>query len=243
VSLPPAFYARPFAHRGLWSLEGPPENSVGAIAAACAAGYGVELDVRITADGEAVVFHDPTFERMCGVKGWVEETLFEEARQLRLKGTEERIPTLSEVLAAAAGRSMLLIELKVAAGREGDLEERVANLLDGYGGAFAVIGFNAQSLAWFAKHRPRFLRGLDAERLSDEALAETTLDLAYLFEGQVMMAKPHFLALDVASTAGKVGRRYRKQGLPVVAWTVRGKDQVVAHSPDWDNFIFEGFEP
>ena len=241
MSLPEAFRARPFAHRGLWSPEGPPENSVGAIAAACAAGYGAELDVRITADGEAVVFHDATFERMTGVKGWVEETLFAEMRKLKLAGSEERIPTLSEVLAAAAGRSMLLIELKTPAGQEGDLEERVARLLDAYEGPFAVIGFNAQSLAWFARHRPKFLRGLDAERLSDEALAETTLDLAHIFEGQVMMAKPHFLALDVASTTGRVARGYRAKGLPVAAWTVRSKDQVAAHAADWDNYIFEGF--
>lgn len=241
MSLPEDFHAKPFAHRGLWSPAGPPENSVGAIAAACAAGYGVELDVRITADGEAVVFHDPTFERMCGVKGYVEETLLEEMRTLRLKGTEERIPTLSEVLAAADGRTMLLIELKVAAGREGDLEERVANLLDHYHSPFAVIGFNAQSLAWFAKHRPRFLRGLDAERLSDEALAETTLDLAYLFDGQIMLAKPHFLALDLASAAGSVGRRYRREGLPVVGWTVRSKDELATYAADLDNYIFEGF--
>lgn len=243
MSLPEAFRARPFAHRGLWSPEGPAENSAGAIAAACAAGYGAELDVRITADGEAVVFHDPTFERMCGVKGWVEETLLEEMRRLRLKGTEDPIPTLAEVLAAAAGRSPLLIELKVAAGHEGDLEERVATLLDAYEGPFAVIGFNAQSLAWFARHRPKFVRGLDAERLSDEALAETTLDLAYIFEGQVLMAQPHFLALDVASTSGKVGRSYRARGLPLVSWTVRSRDEVTAHAADWDNYIFEGFTP
>jgi glycerophosphoryl diester phosphodiesterase len=243
VSLPEAFYARPFAHRGLWSPEGPPENSVGSIAAACAAGYGAELDVRITADGEAVVFHDPTFERMTGAKGWVEETLLAEMRALRLKGTEERIPTLAEVLAAAAGRTMLLIELKTPAGQEGDLEARVAELLDAYEGAFAVIGFNAQSLAWFARNRPKFLRGLDAERLSEEALAETTLDLAYIFEGQVLLAQPHFLALDVASAAGKLGRSYRAKGLPMTAWTVRSKAEAAAHAADWDNYIFEGFEP
>jgi glycerophosphoryl diester phosphodiesterase len=243
VSLPEAFRSKPFAHRGLWSPEGPPENSVGSIAAACAAGYGAEFDVRITGDGQAVVFHDATFERMTGVKGWVEETLFEEMRRLKLAGTEERIPLLSEVLSAAAGRTPLLIELKTPPGQEGMLEETAAALLDKYDGPFAVIGFNAQSLAWFAKHRPKFLRGLDAERLSDEALAETTLDLAYIFEGQVMMAQPHFLALDVASVAGKVGRKHRAGGLPVVGWTVRSKDQVATYAADWDNFIFEGFTP
>lgn len=241
MSYPDALFAPPFAHRGLWRASGPAENSLPAIAEACADGYGVEFDVRLTADGEAVVFHDATLERMCGVKAWVEETSLEDLRSLSLHGGEETIPTLEEVLDLVAGRAMLLIELKIDSGQEGRLEERVAELLDPYHGPFAVIGFNAQSLAWFAEHRPHFPRGLDAERLSDEALAETTLDLAYLFDGQVQLAEPDFLVLDFASAAGSVGRRYREQGLPVIAWTARRPEEVEAHDGTFDNFIFEGY--
>ena len=57
------------AHRGLWSPDGPPENSLGAFQAACQAGYGIELDVQLTADGEAVVFHDSKLDRVCGREG------------------------------------------------------------------------------------------------------------------------------------------------------------------------------
>ena len=241
MSLPDALFAPAFAHRGLWRETGPAENSLPAIVEACADGYGVEFDVRLTADGEVVVFHDPTFERMCSVKGWVEETTLEETRRLRLKGGPETIPTLQEVLHAINGRCMLLIELKSTAGEEGRLEERVAELLDHYHGPFAVIGFNAQSHAWFAKHRPRFPRGLDGERLSDEALSQTTLDLAYLFDGQVMLAEPDFLLLDLASAAGTIGRRYRARGLPVLGWTARSPEEMAAHGEVCDNFIFEGF--
>jgi glycerophosphoryl diester phosphodiesterase len=241
VNLPEALFAAPFAHRGLWREDGPAENSLAAIAEACADGYGVEFDVRLTADGEVVVFHDPTFERMCGVKGWVAETTLDEIRRLKLKGGPDGIPTLEEVLHEIAGRTLPLIELKTESGAEGPLEERVASLLDRYHHPFAVIGFSAQSHAWFAQHRPKFPRGLDAEGLSDQSLAETTLDLAYLFDGQVQLAQPDFLLLDFASAAGAIGRRYRAEGLPVICWTARSLEQVAAHDGVFDNFIFEGF--
>ena len=59
-------FAPPIAHRGLWRPDGYPENSLGAFQAACQAGYGIELDVQISADGEAVVFHDGALKRMTG---------------------------------------------------------------------------------------------------------------------------------------------------------------------------------
>jgi glycerophosphoryl diester phosphodiesterase len=55
-------FAPAIAHRGLWSKDGPPENSLGAFEAACEAGYGIELDVQLSSDGEAIVFHDSKLE-------------------------------------------------------------------------------------------------------------------------------------------------------------------------------------
>ena len=59
-------FAPPIAHRGLWSRNGPPENSLGAFEAACEAGYGIELDVQLSSDGEAMVFHDDKLVRLTG---------------------------------------------------------------------------------------------------------------------------------------------------------------------------------
>ena len=61
-----------FAHRGLHDLnKGIPENSLAAFRAAAEAGYGAELDVQLSKDGEVVVFHDDTLNRVCGIKGRV----------------------------------------------------------------------------------------------------------------------------------------------------------------------------
>ena len=63
---------RYFAHRGLHG-DGIPENSLAAFRRACEAGYGIELDVHLTADEKLVVFHDDTLSRMCGTDGTPEE--------------------------------------------------------------------------------------------------------------------------------------------------------------------------
>src|SRR4051812_45971454 len=106
----------PIAHRGLHAArEGRPENSIGAFAHSCALGFPAELDVRLTRDGEVVVFHDRTLKRLTGAAGRVEDRDAAELRALRLLGTRERLPLLREVLELVAGRVPLLIELKAGA--------------------------------------------------------------------------------------------------------------------------------
>ena len=100
-----------YAHRGLWN-EQIPENSLSAFARAVEAGYGIELDLRRTRDGRIVVFHDENLLRMCGVDARVRDLSLDELRQLRLKGSNETIPTFSEVLRLIGGRVPLMIEIK-----------------------------------------------------------------------------------------------------------------------------------
>ena len=107
------FLGMNFAHRGLHSRDkSVPENSIAAFRLAARAGYGVELDVHLSRDGQVVVFHDDTLERVCGVSGQVEDYTFQELQQFRLCGTEERIPLLSDVLGVIRGRGPIILELK-----------------------------------------------------------------------------------------------------------------------------------
>ena len=81
-----------YAHRGLHG-DGRAENSLTAFRAAVEAGYGIELDVRLSGDGELVVFHDDTLIRMCGVEGKTESKTLAELKALTLAGTDEHIPS------------------------------------------------------------------------------------------------------------------------------------------------------
>lgn len=104
------FVDRNYAHRGLHRQDkSVPENSLEAFRAAVEHGYGVEMDVHLSADGALVVFHDDTLDRVCGVPGRVEDKTLEELRQLRLCGTDCGIPTLAEALAVLGGRVPLIL--------------------------------------------------------------------------------------------------------------------------------------
>ena len=153
------FMGRNFAHRGLHSADqSVPENSLRAFALAAEAGYGMELDVQLTKDGQVVVIHDDTLDRACGVAARVDELDLDELRKLPLFGTDERIPLFSEVLELVAGRTPLIVELKN--GRSNDeLCEKTWALLRTYHGDYCIESFNPLIVAWFRFHAPTVLRG------------------------------------------------------------------------------------
>lgn len=233
----------PVAHRGLWSPGGAPENSLAAFQAACERGYGIELDVQLSADGEAMVFHDDDLARLTGVAGPLAARKADDLGELRLAGTDERIPTLLEVLALVGRRAMIHIELKTPYGAVGLLERRVHELIVDHAGPVAVIGFNPYSHAWFADRFPNVLRGLDSySYLTDRRLSPGQRQAFARLE-HVEIARPHFLALGVDMLPSEVAAARRSEGLPIVAWTVRSADHWAMLSAHCDNLIFEGFTP
>ena len=231
----------PVAHRGLWAPDGAPENSLAAFQAACAAGYGIELDVQLSADGEAMVFHDDDLARMTGAAGRLSQRTAEELAELRLRGTDERIPTLLEVLALVGRRALVLIELKTPAGAVGPLEQRVHETIIDHAGPVAVIGFNPYSHAWFVERFPGVLRGLNSHAWKDGLPPQQRQAWARL--EQVEIARPHFLSLGLDMLPSPEAARLRAEGMPVVAWTVRAPEQWGAAAESCDNLIFESFRP
>ncbi|MDB5495342.1 MAG: glycerophosphoryl diester phosphodiesterase [Phenylobacterium sp.] len=236
-------FAPPVAHRGLWSPDGPPENSLGAFQAACAAGYGVELDVQLSADGEAMVFHDDDLTRMTGVAGRLGDRTAAELGELQLAGSDERIPTLAETLALVGRRALVQVELKTPYGQVGPLEQRVHEIIIDHAGPVCVIGFNPYSHAWFAEHFPGVLRGLDSYSYERAPQMTEAQRKSFAALEHVAIAKPHFLALGLDMLPSEKAARYRAEGLPIVAWTVRKPEQWDAVREGCDNLIFEGFRP
>jgi glycerophosphoryl diester phosphodiesterase len=231
----------PVAHRGLWTPDGPPENSLGAFQAAAAAGYGVELDVQLSADGEAMVFHDASLARMTGAEGKLAERTATELAELRLAGTDERIPTLAETLALVGKRAMVHIELKTPYGAVGPLEQRVHEILIDHVGPTCVIGFNPYSHAWFAERHPGVLRGLDSYSYDRAPHMNEAQRQSFARLEHVAIARPHFLALGLDMLPGELAAQHRARGLPIVAWTVKEPAQWQAIKDGCDNLIFEGF--
>lgn len=237
----PAEMQKNYAHRGLYGGE-IPENSLAAFTAAVETGYGIELDVQLSADGEVMVFHDASLERMTGEKGKLCEKTLAELRTMRLDDTEHGIPTFREVLAAVDGKVPLLVELK---GENTDTSvcEAVDRILREYHGAYLIESFNPLLLRWYKKNHPEVLRGQLTTNLSKglgKNMRNRLLDSLLLN----MVTRPDFLAYDI---------RCPKR-IPVrlctglfhankFVWTVRDKDEY-CRSEALDAFaIFENFCP
>lgn len=234
--------ARPIAHRGLWGPTAP-ENSLAAFEAAAQAGYGLELDVQLTADGVPVVFHDDRLERMTGHHGRVAERTAAQLAETRLLGTQETIPTLADTLECIGRRALALIELKVLGGEEGPLEHAVAEALGHYGGPIAVLSFNPKTVGWFAEARPDVVRGLNSMAYHDAANWPLSPDQRRgLMElDHFHVAQPHFLSLGLDMLPSPSAKALRAQGVPVVCWTVRSRAQWAQASAWCDNLMFEGW--
>lgn len=229
----------PFAHRGLHDRAGTrPENSLPAFEAAVAAGVGIELDVHRSADGHVVVTHDDDTARVCGSSRSVAASTLRELRSLRLVGTDERIPTLDDVLALVAGRVPVMVEVKNPRRSTGPLEAAVGRLVADAAGPVCVASFNPRTVGWFAKHLPEVVRGQTATSFADAAVPYLARRiLASMVANR--WTTPHFVSYALEDLPNRWCDRWREAGRPLVAWTVRTPADLVKAGAVADNHIFE----
>ena len=249
--LHPTFLGPALAHRGLHDrAAGRVENSRAAILAAVKAGYGVELDVQSSADGEAMVFHDAALDRLTHETGPLNARSAAALGRIALRGGGETIPTLAEVLALVAGRAALLIEIKDQGGAlsplgVGPLEARTAALLGGYTGPVAVMSFNPHAMIAMAQAAPALPRGLTA--CAAAAYDETHLgaeDRAALAEMRLYdAAGACFCSYDHHALPTPQTSALRARGHAVLCWTLRDAGSEAEARRHADNVTFEGYAP
>jgi glycerophosphoryl diester phosphodiesterase len=225
--------ALPVAHRGLHG-GGRIENSRAAFEAALAAGCGIELDVQASRDGRAMVFHDPALERLTGQSGALAAREAAELATIRLRGSDETIPELGEILRLVGGRVPLLIEVKAPRRDAAALSRAVALAVDDYRGPVGIMSFNPDVPRWFARHRPDMLRGLVVSEEGKRGLRgriERGLSL--------LRARPDFLAYDVRDLPSAFASAFRAGGRPVLTWTVRTESDRSRAADHADQIIHE----
>ncbi len=227
------FLGRNFAHRGLHSEDrSVPENSLEAFRLAGRAGYGAELDVQLTKDGQVVVFHDATLDRVCGVHARVDEKSYDELRLLSLCGTNQRIPLLTEVLEVYAGRGPLIVELKDGT-RNRELCEKTYAILSDYPGEVCIESFNPKIVRWFRLHAKDLVRGQLATVTWDydgSVSRKTAFMLSHCFFN--FLGRPQFIAYRIGHRPLSV-RLAEALGAMRFGWTAhneraeRGRDGVI----------------
>jgi len=232
-----------YAHRGLHNGVRA-ENSMSAFRAAVEAGFGIELDVRLSSDGELMVFHDDTFDRMTKEKGRVDSRTAKELSEITLGGTSDTIPKFSEVLRLVDGRVPLLVEIKEEQGKYG-VTEKTAELLRDYNGEFIIESFNPLALARVKEIMPEIPRGfLSQNFLSDKKYRGFVY---FLLQNLLLnvICRPDFIAYNHRDYKNAALRLVRSTfGVPTLAWTVRSeREEQEAIKHGFDSVIFEKYTP
>ncbi len=223
----------PFANRGLHGSRHV-ENSRAAVEAAVSHGYGVKVDVQFSLDGMAFVFADLTVDRLTETTGQVRHLSSKHLSQIKLKGTDESIPKLDEILALVAGRSPVLIELKAIEGHVSQLCVAVRHAIESYRAEAAVMSLHGEVSRWFLSHGSRITRGLMLSDRSAYAKEESSEKVQALWR-----ARPEFLAIDINDLPSRFVQRQRKRGIPMLAWTVNSAEQQAVAADCVDQIIFE----
>ncbi len=237
------FKDKMYAHRGLHNGERA-ENSMSAFKAAVDHGYGIELDIRLSKDGELVVFHDDTLNRVCGVEGKVIDFTAEELSRLSLAGTGEGIPLFSDVLKTVDGRVPLLVEIKENPGDK-SVSLAACRMLSEYKGAYIVESFNPLSLRTVKKTDRKIVRGVLSEKFYQHKEYRKPMYLVLQLLLLNFLARPAFIAFEHTHHKAfslRFCRFFFK--VPTLAWTVRSAEaESEARQNGFDGIIFEGYIP
>jgi glycerophosphoryl diester phosphodiesterase len=249
----PWLYETPIAHRGLHDeTSGVIENSISAARAAIVNGYAIECDVQLSRDGEVVVFHDETLDRLTKAKGRVDSRDAAELTRLSLKGTTDRIPTLGDFLSAINAQAPLVVEIK--SNLDGDLRlaRSVAAIASRYDGPLVIESFDPDPIAFLREEGgalgvAQIPLGIVAQaryeakewpELSDARRRELTNFLHYA------RTRPDVLSWKVTDLPHAIPLLCR-EGLkiPVTVWTVKSQEQADIALQWADQIVFEGFAP
>lgn len=248
VPLPQAFLKAPIAHRAYHDVaRGRPENSRAAVAAAIAAGYAIEIDLQLSRDGVPMVFHDESLERLTPRDGWLRDLTAAELAEIPLKGGDETIPTLTEILDLVAGRVPLLIELKDQTLRmaetDGRLEQATARALAPYDGPVALMSFNPHMIARMATLAPGLPRGLttSAYEYDDWApLPPETCDRLRPIPDYDRTASS-FISHEASDLTRPRVAELAAQGAAILCWTIKSPAQEAEARRIARNVTFEQY--
>lgn len=237
---------RPIAHRGLHG-NGLVENSLAAAEAAAAAGYAIEVDLQLTRDGEVVVFHDSELDRLTAENGKLAEKTAAELSAIRLKDSDETIPSLAALLGVVRGRTPLVLELKSRWDNDMRLVERVTEQLRDYAGPVAAMSFDPDMVVALRKSAPGLPRGIVAERWYKHPSwnflsADQRRRLGMLMH--LLQTKPHFIAyaqFDLPAAAPLLARSVL--GMKLLTWTVRTEKEREKAERWAQQIIFEFIRP
>jgi len=246
--LHPAFLRLPIAHRALHDRAlGRIENSISAVRAAVAAGYAIEIDLQLSSDGVAMVFHDDGLDRLTQETGPVSARTAAALGDIPLRDSRDTIPTLARILDEVAGRVPLLIEIKdqslAMADTDARLETATATALASYGGPVAVMSFNPASVAHMARLAPGVARGITTSAYDPADWAPLPASLCDRLRAVPDYDKTgaSFISHEAADLDRDRVAELKAKGAAILCWTIRSPQDEASARRIAENITFEGY--
>ncbi len=247
IPLPTAFLRAPITHRALHDrARRRIENSASAIRAARAAGYAIEIDLQLSADGVAMVFHDEELDRLTDEVGPLNARSASELSRIKLAGSDDTIPTFAQVLGLIGGAVPLLVEIKdqtlTMSETDGRLEGALAHDLEAYSGPVALMSFNPHSIAHMARLAPHLPRGLTTSAYAEDwaPLAAATCDrLREIPDYDRTLSS--FISQEAQDLSRPRVAELKSQGAAILCWTIRSPEAEAEARRIAQNITFEGY--
>ncbi|WP_306028383.1 glycerophosphodiester phosphodiesterase family protein [Stappia sp. MMSF_3263] len=241
---------RPIAHRGYHdAAKGCIENSPSAVSAAVEKSFSIEVDLQQSADDVPIVFHDDTLDRLTFESGPVRARTADELSRVMMRGTDDRLWRLDDLLALVAGKVGLCIEIKSRFGRtpERAFIKAIADSLARYDGPVAVKSFDPEMMALMREAAPEIPRGAlgdGARDMKEWGRASRIERFALRHMLHSLRTRPSFVSYWVKDLPALAPSIHRKLfGLPIIAWTVRTPEDLARARAFADQIVFEGFDP
>lgn len=248
MRLPDSFLKAPIAHRAYHDAAlRRPENSRAAIHAAIVAGYGIEIDLQLSADGVAMVFHDYDLGRLTGESGPIRQRTAQALGQITLNHCDEGIPTFAEVLAIVDGQVPLLVEIKdqdgILGGAVGGLERAAAEAAKGYQGPLAFMSFNPHSVRQMSGLAPDVPRGLTtcAFKAEDWPLIPVATRDRLREIPDYEAVKASFISHEAMDLPRTRVAELKDRGAHILCWTIRSAYEEKRARRIAENVTFEGY--
>lgn len=248
VPLPAALRRLPVAHRAYHDRAARrPENSPAAVRAAIEAGYAIEIDVQLSRDGIAMVFHDEELDRLTAATGLLADRTAAELATIPLTDADDGIPTLAEILTLVGGRVPLLIELKdqtmVMGPTDGRLEAAVAADLAGYAGDVALMSFNPHCMINMAQLAPGIARGITTSAYDPGEWAPVPAEVCDRLREipDYDSAGASFISHEGRDLARPRVAELKAAGAAILCWTIRSPEAEAAARAIADNVTFETY--
>lgn len=219
------------AHRGIHNNDDIPENTILAFSKAIEKNIPIEFDIQITKDNKLIVFHDENINRLTNIDKNIQDMTYDEIKKIKLLNTNEKIPTLKEVLKLVDGKVLIDIEIKNTKKKK-ELTNLLLKELGDYNGDVIIKSFYPSFIRRIRKKTNKYKVGLLLTNNSKKKFFNYLANTNFVLK----IYKPDFVSISKKMLIKKYLKKY-KDKYPILVWTIKD-EKIEDYKKKYLNYSF-----